>query len=681
MTALLLAAALAAPPADPPGGEFGKMLAAILAGSKMGPTDGWFGPARKRHDWPWLARLHGVPPDKDISKVWFRGKADLFAGLDRDGNGHLTADDFDWSDGSLYARQMGLVRGLMRQADADDSGAVDAAEWGRLFDKRAANGELSPEQVRRLLFPPAPPAGKPSPFGNPADEPSTLTLLKGLLASEVGSGHPGPAVDSPAPDFTLATPDGRRTVTLSKLVGPKPVVLVFGNFSCGPFRAQYQAVEALKQKYAGRAEFVGVYVREAHPTDGWRMASNDLTGVKVAQPRTLGERAAVATRCSAELKMTLPLLVDTIDDRAGHAYSGMPSRLYLIDRAGAVAYQSGRGPFGFKPGELEQALNLLLLADQVGKPKAEATDGGLSLLSVEDAWKRLPAGEGKVGPLPGWARALAGPLPRTVAAMLELEQAVRVKMPLDPKLRAKVRWAAANAGGSRYGETAALADLKRAGGTAAEVAALAGDGGELPAGERATLRFARKLTNMGSSVTDAEFEAVRKLHGDEAAVGITLVIAYANFQDRLVLSLGTPAADGELPVPAVTFAEPPAGGAAPERVLPSDPPPGPPARMTDPAWLEVGAESLRRSMAAQAERQPRVPVPTFEAVKAKLPPGTLPPGRTIKIRWSLTVMGYQPAVANAWLNCLRTFEAESKQDRRFEESLFWVVTRSVDCFY
>jgi hypothetical protein len=34
----------------------------------------------------------------------------------------------------------------------------------------------------------------------------------------------------------------------------------------------------------------------------------------------------------------------------------MPARLYVIDPKGIVAYKSGRGPFGFKPGEMEQAL-------------------------------------------------------------------------------------------------------------------------------------------------------------------------------------------------------------------------------------------------------------------------------------------------------------------------------------
>ena len=38
----------------------------------------------------------------------------------------------------------------------------------------------------------------------------------------------------------------------------------------------------------------------------------------------------------------------------------MPGRLYVIDREGKVAFKSGRGPYLFKPAELEQALVLLL---------------------------------------------------------------------------------------------------------------------------------------------------------------------------------------------------------------------------------------------------------------------------------------------------------------------------------
>jgi hypothetical protein len=94
------------------------------------------------------------------------------------------------------------------------------------------------------------------------------------------------------------------------------------------------------------------------------MDSNDKAGVVVAQPTTAEERTKVATTCCTALKMTMPLLVDTLDDRAGHAYSGMPDRLYVIDAAGRIAYKGGRGPFGFKAREMEQALILLLLEGQ-----------------------------------------------------------------------------------------------------------------------------------------------------------------------------------------------------------------------------------------------------------------------------------------------------------------------------
>jgi hypothetical protein len=91
------------------------------------------------------------------------------------------------------------------------------------------------------------------------------------------------------------------------------------------------------------------------------MISNDKAGVVVAQPTTFEERLKVAGTCNTALKMTMPLLVDPIDDRVGHAYSGMPDRMYVIDSWGRVAYQGGRGPFGFNAAEMEQTLIMLLL--------------------------------------------------------------------------------------------------------------------------------------------------------------------------------------------------------------------------------------------------------------------------------------------------------------------------------
>ena len=165
-------------------------------------------------------------------------------------------------------------------------------------------------------------------------------------------------------------------ITLSKQIGPKPLVLIFGSFTCGPFRNEAWKLEKLHSRYGNRATFLMVYVREVHPTDGWRMESNDSVGVAVAQPTRFAERAAVAQRCEEGLGLGFPLLVDTIDDAVGTHYSGMPSRLYIINGAGEIAFKSGRGPFGFNPDELEQSLVLMLQdehPDLVANPSLRAT--------------------------------------------------------------------------------------------------------------------------------------------------------------------------------------------------------------------------------------------------------------------------------------------------------------------
>jgi hypothetical protein len=124
----------------------------------------------------------------------------------------------------------------------------------------------------------------------------------------------------------------------------------------------------LYRRYKDKADFVAVYMREAHSSDGWTLPSNDKIGISVAQHKDFGERSQAAKICCTALKMTMPMVVDEIDDRVGIAYSGMPDRLYLVDTQGRVAYKGGRGPFGYKPSELEQSL-IMLLMDETPAPQ------------------------------------------------------------------------------------------------------------------------------------------------------------------------------------------------------------------------------------------------------------------------------------------------------------------------
>jgi Peroxiredoxin len=339
---------------DEPRPEAVRMLIDILRGSKMGPSDGWFGPAQSRFDWKWLLQEYELAEStEELPLAKFQGKEGIAKRLDRDGDGSITPDDLDWSERNPWVRESYVVGRFFRRMNAGGDGRLTRDELAAFFDRvsRGKDHVLIGDLRDALL----------GGGGGPGDFPSREVLVRGLVAGEIGSIHEGPKLGDAATDFTLKSPDGSQTHQLSKLIGQRPVVLVFGNFTCGPFRSLYPEVEALFERYRDQANFLMVYVREAHPTDGWAMKANERAGVAVAQPKTLAERAGVCDQFCQRLKATLPVVVDDVGDEVGHAYSGMPARLYLIDRTGKVAYKSGRGPFGFKVGELEQALVMALI--------------------------------------------------------------------------------------------------------------------------------------------------------------------------------------------------------------------------------------------------------------------------------------------------------------------------------
>ena len=98
-----------------------------------------------------------------------------------------------------------------------------------------------------------------------------------------------------------------------------------------------------------------IYIREAHPTDGWQISVPGQ--VQFADPKTIEERRALAGQCEDAVRQGITTLVDEMDDAVMTAYAAWPDRLYLVGLEGEVAYAGGIGPFGFKPGELKQAID------------------------------------------------------------------------------------------------------------------------------------------------------------------------------------------------------------------------------------------------------------------------------------------------------------------------------------
>ncbi|MBA3313268.1 MAG: deiodinase family protein [Planctomycetota bacterium] len=352
----------------PEGSEARAMYDDILSGSRLSATDGWFrlAVAKTRFDWPTVSERFDANGDGGIDRAEFGRSKDDFDRLDRDGDGVIRESDFAWSQ---PAQDRDEAMALYRPADRDGDGRITEEEFASLFQKldRDGAGFVTLDDLRAYF------ARTEAGGGRGGRGPAPDILLRGLARQEIGSLQAGPELGESVPDFSLETLTGDERITLSEQIGEQPVVLVFGNFTCGPFRSQAGNVEKLFRRYGDRAKFLMVYVREAHPTDGWHMAGNSAGGVEIAQPKTYQERVGVATQCQGRLDFGMPFLVDSIDDKVGAAYSGMPSRLYVIDRDGKVAYKSGRGPHGFKPAEMEQSL-LFLLAESENVKQQAAQD-------------------------------------------------------------------------------------------------------------------------------------------------------------------------------------------------------------------------------------------------------------------------------------------------------------------
>jgi hypothetical protein len=279
--------------------------------------------------------------------------------------------------------------------------------------------------------------------------------------------------------------------------------------------------------------------------------------------------------------------------------------------------------------------------------------------------------------------------------MLDLDYAQRADNPLPPRLRAQLRWVAAHANRCEYAKAYARADYVRAGGKAEDIDGLPGQLERLPEPERLALQLVRQLTEAAYAVTDAQVARLVEHYSEKQVVAIVLVAAYATFQDRLLLALGVGVEpSGPLPPVRVKFRAPPPakeppkdkGAKAPEPpkrkvTPPAKNPPPVPAVVDDPEWTAVPYDALQQRLAAQKERRKaRIRIPDWETVRNNLPESTRPK-QPVRIRWSLVNYGYQPGLARAWLGGLRAFRGESDLDVVYQESLFWVVTRSVQCFY
>jgi len=115
-------------------------------------------------------------------------------------------------------------------------------------------------------------------------------------------------------------------------------------------------VEQLYRRVRDRASVVFVYIAEAHALDEWQMQPNLDEDVLLRQHVTLDERFAAACAGVERLGLTMPVLVDGMDDAVSEAFAAWPERLYVAAAGGRLTFVGGPGPFEFDPDAAAAAL-------------------------------------------------------------------------------------------------------------------------------------------------------------------------------------------------------------------------------------------------------------------------------------------------------------------------------------
>ena len=116
----------------------------------------------------------------------------------------------------------------------------------------------------------------------------------------------------------------------------------------------------LYAKYKDQVQFYMVYIREAHPHDGWRVPNNLIEDIIFDEPTTDEERTEVASVCQIDLDLHMPMLLDCIDNDIDNKYVGLPMRLFLIDADGKIAFSGEKGPFGWDDEAFEKTLKEMI---------------------------------------------------------------------------------------------------------------------------------------------------------------------------------------------------------------------------------------------------------------------------------------------------------------------------------
>ena len=142
-----------------------------------------------------------------------------------------------------------------------------------------------------------------------------------------------------APPFSLKDTYG-KTVRLENLMHDMPIVIEFGSRSCDPCMGQVEPMNEVARRFQGKARFVFIYSREAHPDPARVSQSEDdehFPDEPARAARMRHRQEAAQSFCNAASRDWLVLVDEVAEKSAYHAYvQGLGNPLVVLGRDGWI---------------------------------------------------------------------------------------------------------------------------------------------------------------------------------------------------------------------------------------------------------------------------------------------------------------------------------------------------------
>lgn len=178
----------------------------------------------------------------------------------------------------------------------------------------------------------------------------TFVHLKAMMSARLYEVFREADLYQDAPNGDVIKADLSKTRLLEYQKKDRPLVLNFGSCTWPPFIKKLEHFKDLIARFGHVADFLIVYIAEAHPSDGWKFKNNfDIDNHKRIQDRMKAVETLRKQQSSCEV------VADDISNDLNYKYGAMFERLFIVLN-GKVVYLGQRGPQGYHLEEVEEWL-------------------------------------------------------------------------------------------------------------------------------------------------------------------------------------------------------------------------------------------------------------------------------------------------------------------------------------